>query len=64
MVVDEELPKAFVWDESPWDFALWGDPLPEVFILDESVLDGPGVLAGDEVNVASPKLRPLAQLIE
>ena len=35
-----------VWEESPWDGAEWGGPIPELMVLDETPLDS-GVLASE-----------------
>lgn len=40
------VPDTLVWDESRWDEAVWGGPIPELMVLDETPL-GSGVLASD-----------------
>lgn len=40
------VPETLVWDESRWGEAVWGGPIPELMVLDETPL-GSGVLASD-----------------
>jgi hypothetical protein len=40
------LPETALWGESRWDEAVWGGPLPESLVLDETPLDS-GSLAGE-----------------
>lgn len=51
------VPETLVWGESRWGEAVWGGPIPELLVLDESPL-GSGVVAGDqEVDVLEAALR-------
>jgi hypothetical protein len=41
------VPETMVWGESRWGEATWGGPISELFVLDESLLDGGAVLAAE-----------------
>jgi len=46
-VVVDVVPETAIWGESRRGEAVWGGPIPELLILDETPL-GSGVIAGDE----------------
>lgn len=51
------VPETAVWGESPWDGAVWGGPIPELMVLDETALDS-GVLASEaDVDVLERVMR-------
>lgn len=51
------MPETLVWDESRWGQAVWGDPIPELLVLDETPLDS-GVLGGNRMRTSwNPSLR-------
>jgi len=51
----EVVPEVMIWGEGRWGEAVWGGKIPELFVLDESLLDS-GVLAepdsGDVLEAA------------
>jgi hypothetical protein len=58
--VCELVPETGVWDESRWGESVWGGPIPELLVLDESRLDE-AVLADDgHVDVLETALQIIA----